>query len=101
VGALAMYIVPGTDVQALVQRLYAVAAGRQALQVDTPAQVRVISLAIFDRTFIITRVLNWLAAGVAAIGLLSALLAWQLGRTHELALLRGLGLTRRGGGLVI
>ena len=59
------------------------AAGRQALQVDTPAQVRAISLAIFDRTFIITRVLNWLAAGVAALGLLSALLAWQLGRTHE------------------
>jgi len=38
-------------------------------------------------------VLYWLAAGVAAIGLLSALLAWELERARELALLRTLGLT--------
>ncbi len=86
---------------AVVARLYATAAGRQALQVDTPSQVRDISIAIFERTFIITRVLNWLAAGVAAIGLLSALLAWQLGRTHELALLRVLGLSRSGAAVMI
>jgi putative ABC transport system permease protein len=101
VSSLALYVAPGTDSAAVVRRLYAAAAGRQALQVDTPAQVRAISLIIFERTFIITRVLNWLAAGVAAIGLLSALLAWQLGRTHELALLRVLGLTRRGAALMI
>ena len=101
VSTLALSVAPGTDVMAVVRRLYAVAAGRQALQVDTPAQVRVISLNIFERTFIITRVLNWLAAGVAAIGLLSALLAWQLGRTHELALLRVLGLTRAGASVMI
>ena len=101
VSTLAMSVSPGSDVTDVVQRLYAVAAGRQALQMTTPAQVRVISLNIFERTFIITRVLNWLATGVAAIGLLSALLAWQLGRTHELALLRVLGLTRRGAALLI
>ena len=48
---------------------------------------------IFERTFVITRVLYWLAAGVAALGLLSALLAWELERSRELALLRTLGLT--------
>jgi putative ABC transport system permease protein len=101
VSALALYLAPGADSNRVVQRLYAAAAGRQALQVDTPAQVRAISLIIFERTFIITRVLNWLAAGVAAIGLLSALLAWQLGRTRELALLRVLGLTRAGAALMI
>jgi putative ABC transport system permease protein len=101
VSALALSIAPGADAHEVVRRLYAAAAGRQALQVDTPAQIRAISLTIFERTFIITRVLNWLAAGVAAIGLLSALLAWQLGRTHELALLRVLGLTRRGAALMI
>jgi putative ABC transport system permease protein len=101
VGSLALQVAPGADVNTVVQRLYAVTAGRQALQVDTPAQVRAISLTIFERTFIITRVLNWLAATVAAIGLLSALLAWQLGRTHELALLRALGLTRAGAALMI
>jgi len=101
VSALALYLAPGADVAAVVRRLYAAAAGRQALQVNTPAQVRALSMTIFERTFIITRVLNWLAAGVAAIGLLSALLAWQLGRTHELALLRVLGLTRLGAALMI
>ena len=63
--------------------------------------MREISLQIFDRTFVITQVLNWLAAGVAAVGLLSALLAWQLGHTRELALLRVLGLTRAGSALMI
>jgi putative ABC transport system permease protein len=92
---------PGSDVSDVVARLYRAAAGRQALQVDTPAQVLAISLAIFERTFIITRVLNWLAAGVAAVGLVSALLAWQLGRTRELALLRVVGLTRAGAALMI
>lgn len=101
VSALALYLAPGAAGDRVVQRLYAAAAGRQALQVDTPAQVRAISLTIFERTFVITRVLNWLAAGVAAIGLLSALLAWQLGRTHELALLRVLGLTRAGASVMI
>ncbi|HTY94605.1 MAG TPA: FtsX-like permease family protein [Steroidobacteraceae bacterium] len=101
VSTLALKVAPGVDVDAVVGRLYAAAAGRQALQVDTPAQVRDISLTIFERTFIITRVLNWLAAGVAAIGLLSALLAWQLGGTHELALLRVLGLKRAGAAVMI
>jgi putative ABC transport system permease protein len=101
VSGLAMVLTAGADVPAVVRGLYAAAAGRQALQIDTPAQVRAISLTIFDRTFIITRVLNWLAAGVAALGLVSALLAWQLGRTHELALLRALGLTRGGAALMI
>jgi putative ABC transport system permease protein len=101
VSTLALYVAPGTDVNAVVARIYRAAAGRQALQVSTPAQLRALSLAIFDRTFIITRVLNWLAAGVAAVGLLSALLAWQLGRTRELALLRVVGLTRAGAALMI
>jgi putative ABC transport system permease protein len=101
VSTLALEVVPGTDVGAVVGRLYGAAAGRQALQVDTPAQVRAISLAIFERTFVITRVLNWLAAGVAAVGLVSALLAWQLGRTRELALLRVVGLTRAGAAVMI
>ncbi len=50
-------------------------------------------MSIFERTFVITRVLYWLAAGVAAIGLVSALLAWELERARALALLRTLGIT--------
>jgi putative ABC transport system permease protein len=51
------------------------------------------SLAIFDRTFVITDVLYWLALGVAFIGILSAMLALQLERAREFATLRALGMT--------
>ena len=101
VSGLALVLHSGADTRSVVRGLYTAAAARQALLIDTPAQVRAISMTIFERTFSITRVLDWLAAGVAALGLVSALLAWQLGRAHELALLRALGLTRSGAALMI
>jgi putative ABC transport system permease protein len=65
------------------------------------ADIRAISMSIFERTFVITRVLYWLAAGVAAVGLISSLLAWELERSHELAIVRSLGLTPFGAGALI
>jgi putative ABC transport system permease protein len=56
-------------------------------------QIREQSLAIFDRTFAITGVLRLLAVGVAFIGVLSALLALQLERARDHAVLRALGVT--------
>ncbi len=52
------------------------------------------SIAVFDRTFIISNVLQLLAVGVAFIGILSALMALQLERERELATLRANGLTK-------
>jgi putative ABC transport system permease protein len=95
-GGLGLYLEPHTEVQALIGRLRAAAHGRQAIFIRSNADIRTLSMNIFERTFLITRVLYWLAAGVAAIGLISALLAWELERTRELALLRALGLTPRG-----
>jgi putative ABC transport system permease protein len=65
------------------------------------ADIRAISMSIFEQTFVITRVLNWLAAGVAAIGLISSLLAWELERSRELAIVRSLGLTPLGAAALI
>ena len=93
VGALGLYLVPGTPVAQTVAALQRIAAGRQALLIRSNAELRALSLRIFERTFVITRVLYWLAAGVAAVGLVSALLAWGLERGAQLALLRALGLT--------
>jgi putative ABC transport system permease protein len=95
IGALGLYLAPHTDLPATVARLRAAAAQRQALFIRSNADIRALSMDIFERTFVITRVLYWLAAGVAAIGLVSALLAWELERTRELALLRTLGATPR------
>jgi putative ABC transport system permease protein len=93
IAALGIYLVPGIPVAQAVSELRAAAHGRQALLIRSNADIRDLSMRIFERTFVITRVLYWLAAGVAAIGLVSALLAWELERARELALLRTLGLT--------
>ena len=57
------------------------------------ADIRRTTLTIFDRTFTITKVMRWLAIMVAFVGTLSALLAMQLERMREYALLRATGMT--------
>jgi putative ABC transport system permease protein len=99
--AVGLYLAPGIDAAREMPRLQAAAGGRQALLIRSNADIRAMSLDIFDRTFIITRVLYWLAAGIAAVGLVSALLAWELDRKRELAVLRALGLTPRGAATLV
>jgi putative ABC transport system permease protein len=57
--------------------------------------IRQHSLAVFDRTFAVTRVLRLLSIGVAFIGILSALLSLHLERVKEHAVLRATGATPR------
>jgi putative ABC transport system permease protein len=99
--ALGLYLEPGADSSAVIARLREATAGLQSVFMTANADMRDISMRIFERTFVITRVLYWLAAGVAAIGLVSALLAWELERSRELAIVRALGLTPRGTGMLI
>ena len=98
---LGLYLAPGVSGARVTAALNAAAAGRQALLIRSNADLRAYSMAIFERTFTITRVLYWLTAGVAALSLVSALVAWELERARELALLRALGLTPRGMALFI
>ncbi|TLY58129.1 MAG: FtsX-like permease family protein, partial [Gammaproteobacteria bacterium] len=99
--ALGLYLAPAEQPARIMPGLRAAARGRQALLIRSNADIRALSMSIFERTFVITRVLYWLAAGVAAVGLVSALLAWQLERSHELAIVRSLGLTPNGAALLI
>jgi putative ABC transport system permease protein len=101
IAALGIYLAPGVSAAQAVRELRAAAQGRQALFIRSNADIRALSMRIFERTFVITRVLYWLAAGVAAVGLVSALLAWELERARELALLRTLGLTPLGAALLV
>ena len=96
VAGLALEAVPGADVDALVERLRAAAAGSgQEVMIRSNRGLRDASLVIFDRTFAITSVLRILTLAVAFIGVLSALLALQLERGREIGVLRALGLTPR------
>ncbi|MFO1428212.1 MAG: FtsX-like permease family protein, partial [Steroidobacteraceae bacterium] len=82
--SLGLYLADGVTAEEALPRLRAAVAERQSLMMRSNAQLRALSLGIFERTFLITRVLYWLAAGVAALGLLSALLASELERSREL-----------------
>jgi len=101
IAALGIYLAPGVPAATAAAALREAAHGRQALLIRSNADIRALSMRIFERTFVITRVLYWLAAGVAAVGLVSALLAWELERVRELALLRALGLTPAGTALLV
>src|SRR4029078_13552902 len=67
--------------------------GAEGLTVQSNRALKRASLAIFDRTFLITSVLRLLAGLVAGIGVLSPLLALELERGREFAVLRANGLT--------
>ncbi len=101
IAMLGIYLSPGTSGATALSALRRAPRGRQALLIRSNADIRALSMRIFERTFLITRVLYWLAAGVAAAGLLSALLAWELERSRELALLRSLGLTPAASALLL
>ncbi len=62
-----------------------------AIWLSNNAELRAASLAVFDRTFTITRVLQVLVGLVAFLGILSALQALQLERVRETAVLRAVG----------
>lgn len=95
VDSLGLYLHDAADVDATLERIRELSQGRQALRMSSNRAIRDLSLDIFDRTFIITDVLYWLAVGVAVIGILGAMLALQLERARELAVLRALGMTPR------
>ena len=95
ISSLGIYLEPGVDDEAVLDALAKIAAPKQALLMGSNKMLREMSLRIFDRTFIITGVLYWLAMIVAFVGVLAAALALSLERGKELAILRALGMTRR------
>lgn len=94
VSSIGLHLAPGTDAEAVLGRVRGLARQvPQRLEVRSNRAVREVSLEVFDRTFAITRVLRSLAVVVAFIGVLSALMALQLERAREHAVLRATGVT--------
>lgn len=82
---------PGTDANAARRAIEAAVPADSAIRLSNNAELRAASLAVFDRTFTITRVLQLLVGLVAFLGILSALQALQLERVREMAVLRAVG----------
>ncbi|BBA34215.1 uncharacterized protein sS8_2263 [Methylocaldum marinum] len=95
VTSLGLYLADGVTEEAVKPKILGLSRDAGTLLVRSNREIRQASMALFERTFAVTQVLRLLAIGVALIGILSALLAIQLERTRELAVLRSLGMTPR------
>ncbi len=96
---LALWLVPGADEAAAEGAL--LAAGARPGEWLAQGDIKRLSLKIFDRTFAMTAAMNTLTLLVAAIALLTALLAILHERLPEFAQWRALGVMRREHLLVI
>lgn len=85
---------PASDQALLATVRKSLSSAEFPLLVRSNTAIHAQSLAVFDRTFEVTRVLRWLTVGVAFIGIFSALLALHLERAREFAIIRACGATR-------
>jgi putative ABC transport system permease protein len=81
----------GAAVEAALKRL---AGADRPVEISSTAELRRLSLAIFDRSFAVTRYLQAVAIAVGLVGVAASLSAQVLARRKEFGLLAHLGLTR-------
>ena len=82
---------PGADVQQLRRRILSLARGRYALSITTNRELARQILALFDRTFSVTRGLEAIAVCVAILGIANALTASAVERRRAFGLLAAVG----------
>jgi putative ABC transport system permease protein len=90
----AIWLQPGAAVADVEARVRAALAGGERLEIAQPAQIRALSLQIFDRSFAATYALEAAAIVIGLFGLSSSLAGLVLARRRELAMLRHIGMTR-------
>ncbi|MFO8154299.1 FtsX-like permease family protein [Thioalkalivibrio sp.] len=91
--SMGLIAAPGVPLQALEDRLDRwLAEQPEPAMVTRPGAIEAESMAIFDRTFAITHLLRVITLVVAFVAILSALVALQMERAREYAVLRSTGL---------
>jgi putative ABC transport system permease protein len=95
VNEAALWLAPGARVADVRDAIEAHAGGAARLRAETPASLRALSLATFDRTFAVTYALEAAAVVIGLVGLSAALAAQTLARSREFGMLRHVGMTRR------
>ncbi len=94
VNDLSLWIRRGSNTEALRAQLRQLPfAG--AIEFAEPGEIRAISLAIFDRSFMITYLLEGVAILIGLFGVAATFSAQVLARVKEFGMLRHLGITRR------
>lgn len=91
---------PGADVDRLVAALQA-SFGERLIEISLPSRIREISLEIFDRTFLVTYLMQAVAVLIGLFGISTTFAALATSRSREFGMLRHLGLRRRDIGRVL
>jgi putative ABC transport system permease protein len=94
VNDISVWLQPGADAAAVTRRLRELAGPDVPIETASASELRTLSLAIFDRSFAVTRYLQAVAIAVGLIGVAASLSAQVLARRKEFGLLVHLGLTR-------
>ena len=92
ISGISVFVKNGYSITSVKDKIQALETNGQELVVRTYKFLRDSSIEIFDRTFLIAKVLQILAVIVAFIGILSSLMSLQLERKRELGILRANGL---------
>jgi putative ABC transport system permease protein len=90
---IGIYANQGADLKQLESRVSQLLTAQQTVKSDQ--DIYKASMEIFEQTFTITETLRWLSAGIAFVGVFSALMALQFERTRQLGILRAIGITSR------
>lgn len=93
VSGLALFVDPDYHLDDVISNLRSRSQDIQNVIIQSNRGLREASMDIFDRTFRVTMVLRLLAILVAFIGILSALMALQLERSQQMAVLRAGGMS--------
>ncbi len=89
-----LWLRPGVTATDVSARLRASLPGAERLEIAQPAEIRALSLQIFDRSFAATYALEAAAIVIGLFGLSSSLASRVLARRRELGMLRHIGMTR-------
>ena len=95
ISSMSLYLEEGVDKEAMMAAVRAAVDGEPGVMVRDNVDLRQAGLDVFDQTFLITRVLEFLAVIVAFVGILSTLMAYQLEKVKEIGVLRATGITPR------
>jgi putative ABC transport system permease protein len=90
---IAVSLAPGATVDAVSTALRA-ALDKRTIEIALPGEIRVVTLAIFDRTFLVTYLMEAVAVLIGLFGISTSFAALATARRKEFGMLRHLGLTR-------
>lgn len=95
VTAFSARVAEGKNVDTIVADMQKELNQIQFINIRSNEGLRVETLEVFDRTFLITRALQLITTTVAFIGVLSAMLALQLEKQRQMGILKAIGLSVR------